>query len=85
MLINILFKLTTLPVALTMIMVRKIYLWRYRKAEAHYKMYEDDDWTIQWIGDTITLLILIYGFMAYLIMPSQIDEILISYIQELFL
>ena len=83
--ISILFNFITLPIAIPMIIVRKIYLWRYRKAELHYKMYDDDDWTIQWIGDTITSLILIFGFMAYVIIPSDIDNIVIDYVRRLLL
>ena len=79
------FKLLTLPIAIPMIMVRKIYLWRYRKAELHYKMYDDDDWTIQWVGDTITSLILIFGFMVIVIIPSDIDNIVIDYVRGLLL
>tara|TARA_R110002020_G_scaffold12916_1_gene46895 strand:+ start:7206 stop:7520 length:315 start_codon:yes stop_codon:yes gene_type:complete len=83
--ISILFNFITLPIAIPMIIVRKIYLWRYRKAELHYKLYDDADWISQWIGDTITSLILIFGFMAYVIIPSDIDNIVIDYVRRLLL
>lgn len=72
--ISILFNFITLPIAIPMIIVRKIYLWRYENMKTYYSA-EPDTWISYWIEHEIYIILSfllyfpIFLFVIYLLIP----------------